>query len=241
MNENEDMLLICLYVDDLIFTKSNPKIFEEFKKEMTHDFEMTDIGLMSYYLGIEIKQMKNGIFIFQEGFAKEMLKKFMMNDCKLINTVIEIKIMLLEDEDEEMEHSDAVIRDEYRRIPELNESEFCESQLLLFPCLTHLEKVEINGFGGRKREMELVKYLLQKSFLLNEMVIIHEKCHNDELEFLKEKLDKGEGSCTVLSMVFDERSGSGVNSEDGTSISGYVSGIGASSLVMGFQFLVGGR
>ena len=50
-------------MDDLIFTRSNPSMFEEFKKAIIKEFEMTDIGLMSYYLGIEVKQKKDGIFI----------------------------------------------------------------------------------------------------------------------------------------------------------------------------------
>jgi hypothetical protein len=52
------MEIFCLYVDDLIFTGNNPSMFEDFKKAMTQEFEMTDIGLMSYYLGIEVKQME---------------------------------------------------------------------------------------------------------------------------------------------------------------------------------------
>ena len=56
-NINGDVLLVCLYVDDLIFTGNNPRLFEDFKKAMTREFEMTDVGLMSYYLGIEVKQM----------------------------------------------------------------------------------------------------------------------------------------------------------------------------------------
>ena len=67
MRENRDILLVCIYVDDLIFTGSNSSMFGEFKKAMMREFEMTDIGLMSYYLGIEIKQMEDVIFISQEG------------------------------------------------------------------------------------------------------------------------------------------------------------------------------
>ncbi|KAH9681167.1 hypothetical protein KPL71_026862 [Citrus sinensis] len=53
-----DILIVCLYVDDLIFTGSDPSLFEEFKRVMIKEFEMTDIGLMAYYLGIEVKQKK---------------------------------------------------------------------------------------------------------------------------------------------------------------------------------------
>ncbi|CAH9103236.1 unnamed protein product [Cuscuta epithymum] len=81
-NRQGDILLVCIYVDDLIFTGNNMTMFDEFKQVMTREFEMTDIGLMSYYLGIEVKQMDDGIFITQEGYAREVLKKFNMEDSK---------------------------------------------------------------------------------------------------------------------------------------------------------------
>ena len=56
-------MIMCLYMDDPIFTRSNPRIFYEFKKVMTQEFEITDIGIMAYYLGIEVKQKEEGIFI----------------------------------------------------------------------------------------------------------------------------------------------------------------------------------
>ncbi|KAH9669584.1 hypothetical protein KPL70_021844 [Citrus sinensis] len=89
-----DILIVCLYVDDLIFTESNPSLFEEFKRVMIKEFEMTDIGLMAYYLGIEVKQKEEGIFISQESYAKEILKKFKMNDCKPISTPVECGVKL---------------------------------------------------------------------------------------------------------------------------------------------------
>jgi hypothetical protein len=81
-------------VDDLIFTGNNPSMFDDFKKAMTQEFEMIDIALMSYYLGIEVKQMEKGIFISQGNFAREMLKKFMMNNCKPVSTPVECGIKL---------------------------------------------------------------------------------------------------------------------------------------------------
>ncbi|XP_050909786.1 uncharacterized mitochondrial protein AtMg00810-like [Lathyrus oleraceus] len=55
-------------------------MFKEFKKDISNEFEMTDMRLMAYYLGIEVKQEDKGIFITQEGYAKEVLKKFKMDD-----------------------------------------------------------------------------------------------------------------------------------------------------------------
>ncbi|KAL5567336.1 hypothetical protein UlMin_030500 [Ulmus minor] len=74
--------------------KVNPRMFDEFKKVMTREFEMTDIGLMAYYLGIEVKQKEEGIFISQESYAREILKKFKMNDCKPISTPVECGVKL---------------------------------------------------------------------------------------------------------------------------------------------------
>ena len=80
---------MCFYVDDLIFTGSKPSMFDEFKKEMIKEFEMTDIGLMSYYLDIEVKQEDKGIMITHEGYAKEVLKKFKMDNSNPVGTPIE--------------------------------------------------------------------------------------------------------------------------------------------------------
>lgn len=70
------ILIIRLYVDDLVMIENNPKLFEEFKQAKAEEFEMTDIGLMSYYLGIEVKQ---GVmeFLFQKrGMLKRFSRKF---------------------------------------------------------------------------------------------------------------------------------------------------------------------
>ena len=53
--KDEDLLVACLYMDNLIFTGSNPSLFEEFKGVMIKEFEMTTITLIAYYLGIEVK------------------------------------------------------------------------------------------------------------------------------------------------------------------------------------------
>ena len=48
------MLFACLYVDDMIFTSNNPTMFEDFKKSMVQEFEMTDIGLMTPFLSLKV-------------------------------------------------------------------------------------------------------------------------------------------------------------------------------------------
>jgi hypothetical protein len=65
IKKNGDILIVCLYVHGLIFTENNPKMFEDFKQAMIKEFEMTDIGLISHYLGIKIKQGEDRIFMNQ--------------------------------------------------------------------------------------------------------------------------------------------------------------------------------
>ncbi|KAH9735669.1 hypothetical protein KPL71_017818 [Citrus sinensis] len=89
-----DILIVCLYVDDLIFTGSDLSLFEEFKRVMIKEFEMTDIGLIAYYLGSEVKQKEEGIFISQESYANEIIKKFKMNDYKPISMPVECGVKL---------------------------------------------------------------------------------------------------------------------------------------------------
>ena len=69
-------------------------MFEDFKQAMIKGFEMKDIDLMSYYLGIEIKQGKDRIFMNQEKFAREILKKFKMEDCAKVNTLVECAVKM---------------------------------------------------------------------------------------------------------------------------------------------------
>ncbi|KAL0355686.1 UNVERIFIED_CONTAM: Retrovirus-related Pol polyprotein from transposon RE1 [Sesamum radiatum] len=93
-----DILYICIYVDDLILTGNNQHMYENFKKVMAQEFEMSDMGLMSYYLGLEVKQRSDGIFISQEAYARETLKKFKMKECNPVTTPIECGVKLSKDD-----------------------------------------------------------------------------------------------------------------------------------------------
>ena len=75
-----------IYVDDIIFGSTNQEFYKEFGKMMANEFEMSMIGELSYFLGFEIKQMKNGTFVSQGKYIKDMLKKFGMDDSKVIST-----------------------------------------------------------------------------------------------------------------------------------------------------------
>ena len=59
-----------------------------FKSEMIKEFEMKDLGLMRYFLGIEVIQCDKGIFISQSKYIKDLLKRFKMMNCNPVSTPI---------------------------------------------------------------------------------------------------------------------------------------------------------
>ena len=91
------MLVVCVYVDDLIFTGNDVVMFEKFKKTMMIEFDMTDLGMLHYFVGIEVVQSAAGIFISQKKYVKEILDRFQMTNCNSVNTPIEYGLKLTKD------------------------------------------------------------------------------------------------------------------------------------------------
>ncbi|KAJ9544590.1 hypothetical protein OSB04_024297 [Centaurea solstitialis] len=84
--EGDDLLLVQIYVDDIIFGSTNPELCTKFSKIMETEFEMSMMGELNFFLGIQVKQNPDGIFINQSKYIKDMLKKFNMTDCSPIKT-----------------------------------------------------------------------------------------------------------------------------------------------------------
>ncbi|KAH9793969.1 Integrase catalytic domain-containing protein [Citrus sinensis] len=93
-----DILIISLYVDDLLVTGNKKCVVEEFKQEMMEIFEMTDLELMTFFLGMEIKQNENEVFICQKKYAREILKKFKLEECKEMSTPMNSKEKLCKED-----------------------------------------------------------------------------------------------------------------------------------------------
>lgn len=71
--EREKCIMVSIYVDDLIFAGNDESLLEDFKQSMKQEFEMTDLGLMTFFLGVEIRQSSNGIHLCQKKYAQEVL------------------------------------------------------------------------------------------------------------------------------------------------------------------------
>jgi hypothetical protein len=76
------LIILVLYVDDLILTSSDPKILNHVKTILKKKFEMTDLGYFHYFLGLQVLQTKEGIFLSQSKYACDLLHHFHMEDSK---------------------------------------------------------------------------------------------------------------------------------------------------------------
>ena len=76
------LMIIVLYVDDLLITGTSKKEIASLKDAMNHAFSMTDLGLLSQFLGLEIAQSQHGIKVHHSKYASNLLKNFSVKDCK---------------------------------------------------------------------------------------------------------------------------------------------------------------
>ena len=97
-SKDNHQIIIIIYVDDIIFGGSKDEMCKDFANQMQIEFEMSMIGELSYFLGLQVNQLKNGIFISQIKYVKELLKKFTMEDCKPISTPMTIGCKLSKDD-----------------------------------------------------------------------------------------------------------------------------------------------
>ena len=77
MTLKKDILIVQIYVDDIIFGSTNASLCKEFSNLMQEEFEMSMMGELKFFVGIQINQCK---------YTKELLKKFKLEDCKEMNT-----------------------------------------------------------------------------------------------------------------------------------------------------------
>nr|GFB49104.1 zinc finger, CCHC-type [Tanacetum cinerariifolium] len=78
---NGEFIIVAVYVHDLFVNGTSLELIHEFKKRMTSQFEMSDLGELTYYVGIKVSQEKDRVKIKQERYARKILKEARMKDC----------------------------------------------------------------------------------------------------------------------------------------------------------------
>ena len=76
LSHGNDLLIVQIYVDDIIFGGSTNELVSRFAEQMSSEFEMSMMGELQFFLGLQIKQMKEGTFVHQAKYTRDMLKKY---------------------------------------------------------------------------------------------------------------------------------------------------------------------
>ncbi|GJZ82826.1 retrovirus-related pol polyprotein from transposon TNT 1-94 [Tanacetum coccineum] len=97
--KSSNLIIVQIYVDDIIFGSTCQDMCDEFAKIMHDEFEMSMMGELNFFLGLQIKQMEDGIFFNQSKYIKEMLKKFGLEDSKPMKTPMSSDTKLTKDEE----------------------------------------------------------------------------------------------------------------------------------------------
>ncbi|GKD26030.1 retrovirus-related pol polyprotein from transposon TNT 1-94 [Tanacetum coccineum] len=97
--KSSNLIIVQIYVDDIIFGSTCQDMCDEFTKIMHDEFEMSMMGELNFFLGLEIKQMEDNIFFNKSKYIKEMLKKFGLEDSKPMKTPMSSDTKLTKDEE----------------------------------------------------------------------------------------------------------------------------------------------
>ncbi|GJU63556.1 retrovirus-related pol polyprotein from transposon TNT 1-94 [Tanacetum coccineum] len=97
--KSSNFIIVQIYVDDIIFGSTSQDMCNEFAKIMHDEFEMSMMGELNFFLGLQIKQMEDGIFFNQSKYIKEMLKKFGLEESKPMKTPMSSDTKLTKDEE----------------------------------------------------------------------------------------------------------------------------------------------
>jgi hypothetical protein len=101
LNHGTDFLLVQIYVDDIIFGGSSHTLVSRFQEMIESEFQMSMMGELTVFLSIQVKQMKQGIFVHQTKYMKDLMKKFNMAELKTVSTPMSFAASLGPDEDGE--------------------------------------------------------------------------------------------------------------------------------------------
>ena len=95
--QNDDILLVQIYVDDIIFGSTDVFLCKEFESLMQSEFEMSMMGELTFFLGLQVKQSSEGIFINQSKYVHDLLKKYKLNDASPMRTPMATNLKMHKD------------------------------------------------------------------------------------------------------------------------------------------------
>jgi hypothetical protein len=82
LRQGRDILIVHVYVDDIVFGGSSNSLVARFAEDMSREFEMSMMGELQFFLGLQIKQSKEGTFVHQAKYTNDIVRKFKMEDSR---------------------------------------------------------------------------------------------------------------------------------------------------------------
>ncbi|KAL6334437.1 hypothetical protein AAG906_015626 [Vitis piasezkii] len=99
IRRNDEVFLVTqIYVDDIVFGSTSSECALDFAKEMKSEFEMSMVGELTYFLGFQVKQLNDGIFLSQSKYERELVKNFGLESTKHFRTPMLTNLKLSKDE-----------------------------------------------------------------------------------------------------------------------------------------------
>ncbi|GJV22557.1 putative ribonuclease H-like domain-containing protein [Tanacetum coccineum] len=183
-----DILLVQVYVDDIIFGSTKKELCNAFEKLMHEKFQMSSMGELTFFLGLQVQQKKDGIFISQDKYVVEILKKFGFIEVKTASTLMETQKPLLKDEDGE-EVDVHIYRSMIGSLIYLTSSRpdimFAYPKDLPFDLVAYTDSdytgasLDRNSTTGGKAK-ESVKLMMEKLFGMELELMLHAECDRFE-------------------------------------------------------------
>jgi hypothetical protein len=87
LRQGRDILIVQVYVDDIVFDGSSNSLVVRFANDMSREFEMSIMREFQFFLGLRIKQSKEGTFVHQAKYTKNIVRKFKMEDSKSMGSL----------------------------------------------------------------------------------------------------------------------------------------------------------
>jgi len=97
------LAIVLVYVDDLIITGDYSEEIQRTRENLSVRFQMKELGELKHFLGLEVERTKEGLFLGQQKYAKDLLQRYGMLDCKPISTPMDPNVRLQEDEGNDLE------------------------------------------------------------------------------------------------------------------------------------------
>ncbi|GJT95335.1 retrovirus-related pol polyprotein from transposon TNT 1-94 [Tanacetum coccineum] len=205
--KSSNLIIVQIYVDDIIFGLTCQDMCDEFAKIMHDEFEMSMMGELNFFLGLQIKQMEDGIFFNQSKYIKEMLKKYGLEDSKPMKTPMSSDTKLTKDEE-----CESVDSTKYRGMIEYKRSAIS----------TYGSEYVSAGKGmsnNHTMDEQASPSTIEYPKLKNESYVLYDRVMTPLAAQLERKPRRDRGTrrgrqSTSLSSAFDQPSSSHLNDDD---------------------------